>query len=243
MRRWFDKLFPALGVLTALLLMAALAMIFFYAPVERTMGIVQKIFYVHVPAAMATYAGFTVCSAASLLYLLKPSRGFDLAAQSGAEVGLLMCVYVLISGPLWGLKAWGKAWVWDPQLTATFVLFLLYGGYVLLRAFSPSVDRLRRIAAVLAVLAFVDIPIVHWAVRKWGGLHPVVEREGGEGLADPMKLTLMVSMAAFLGLFTVLWWLRMRARLTEQRIDRLYLDVEDAAFGAEQTTVRTGDEW
>lgn len=240
MRRWFDKLFPVLSVLTALLLMAALAMIFFYAPVERTMGIVQKIFYVHVPAAMATYAGFTVCSVASLLYLLKPNRSFDLAAQSGAEVGLLMCVYVLISGPLWGLKAWGKAWVWDPQLTATFVLFLLYGGYVLLRAFSPAVERLRRIAAVLAVLAFVDIPIVHWAVKRWGGLHPVVEREGGEGLADPMKLTLMVSMIAFLGLFTVLWWLRMRARLTAERIDGLYLDVEDAAFGADQT-VRTGD--
>jgi heme exporter protein C len=229
MIRTIDKLFPALVALTALAVLASLYLIFFHAPVETSMGIVQKIFYVHVPAAMVMYAGFTITSAASLIYLLKPNRSWDIAALSGAEVGMLFCIYVLVSGPLWAYKAWGVAWTWDPQLTATFVLFLLYGGYGLLRAFSGKSEQVRKIAAVLAVIAFVDIPIIHYAVKKWGGLHPVVEREGGGGLAPEMKLAAAVSMLAFLGVFLVLFWMRVRVRLIERRVDSLYLDVEDAS--------------
>lgn len=214
---------------TAALFFAALYLIFFNAPVERTMGIVQKIFYSHVPAAMVMYAGFTAASLASLLYLIKPSRLLDNIALSGAEVGLLFCFYVLVSGPLWAYKAWGVAWTWDPQLTATFVLFLLYSGYMMLRLFSGAGERVRKIAAVLAVFAFVDIPIIHYAVQKWGGLHPVVEREGGEGLDPKMKLAFSTAMFAFLSLSALMVWLRVRLRNTEQAVDRLYLDVEDAA--------------
>lgn len=229
MIRIIDRVFPALAFLSALALMAALYLIFFYAPIETTMGVVQKIFYVHVPAAMIMYAGFTVASLASLLYLIKPNRVWDMVAMSGAEVALLFCVYVLVSGPLWAYKAWGTAWTWDPQLTATFVLFLLYTGYILLRTFSGSGERVRKIAAVLAIIAFVDIPIIHYAVRQWGGMHPVVEREGGGGLGPEMKLVFSAAMFAFLGLFLVLFWLRLRVRLTQRTVDRLYLDVEDAA--------------
>lgn len=229
MIRILEKLFPPLVVASALAFLASLYLIFFYAPIELTMGVVQKIFYVHVPAAMIMYAGFTIASLASLLYLLKPNRVWDMVAISGAEVALLFCVYVLVSGPLWAYKAWGTAWTWDPQLTATFVLFLLYLGYMLLRVFSGSGERVRKIAAVLAIIAFVDIPIIHYAVRQWGGMHPVIEREGGGGLGPEMKLTLSVTMLACLGLFLVLFWLRLRVRLTQQTVDRLYLDVEDAA--------------
>lgn len=210
-------------------MMASLYLIFFHAPIELTMGVVQKIFYVHVPAAMTMYAGFTIASLASFLYLLRPNRVWDMVAVSGAEVGLLFCVYVLVSGPLWAYKAWGTAWTWDPQLTATFVLFLLFTGYMLLRIFSGSGERVRKIAAVLAIIAFVDIPIIHYAVRQWGGMHPVVEREGGGGLDPEMKLAFSVAMLGFLGLFLVLFWLRLRVRLAQQAVDRLYLDVEDAA--------------
>ncbi|MFW5967688.1 MAG: cytochrome c biogenesis protein [Persicimonas sp.] len=228
MIRTLDKIFPAVVALTVLAWLVALYLIFFHAPVEATMGIVQKIFYVHVPAAMIMYAGFTITAVASLFYLLRPHRGWDMAALTGAELGLLFCAYVLISGPLWALKAWGQAWTWDPQLTATFVLFLLYGGYGLLRAFSKGAGQIRKIAAVLAVIAFVDIPIIHYGVRKWGGMHPTVEREGGGGLAPEMKLALAVAMLAFLGLFLVLFWLRFRQRLAEYELDRLFVDVEDA---------------
>lgn len=222
------RLFPWIIGLTAVATVVSVWMIFGYAPIDREMGVVQKIFYSHVPAAMASYAGFTVTSVASLLYLLKPHRNWDFAAVAGAQVGLLFCAYVLISGPLWALKAWGKAWTWDPQLTATFVLFLLYGAYAMLRAFSGENERMRKISAALAVIAFVDIPIIHWAVHQWGGMHPVVEREGGGGLAPAMKTTFSVSMAAFLLLFVVLLWLAMRVRRLEWRVERLYVDIEDA---------------
>ncbi len=229
MRIFDEKFFPVLVVVTALAVMAALGLIFFYAPIELTMGVVQKIFYVHVPAAMAAYAGFTLASVCSLLYLVRPNRYWDMAAVAGAEVGLLFCSYVLVSGPLWAYKAWGKAWTWDPQLTATFVLFLLYGGYVMLRSFTNADDRMRKLAAVLAVFAFIDIPIIHYAVRMWGGLHPVIEREGGGGLAPAMKLTFSTSMIAFLLLFAVMIWMRFRVRWKEYELDMLYLEVEDLA--------------
>ncbi len=218
---------PWVAGLAAVAMAVAVGLAFFHAPVDRSMGIVQKIFYTHVPAAMAAYAGFTITSVASLLYLLRPSRTWDAAAVTGAHLGLLFCAYVLISGPLWAYKAWGKAWVWDPQLTATFVLFLLYGGYVLLRAFSADSDRMRQIAAVLAVVAFVDIPIVHYAVRLWRGTHPVIEREGGGGLAPAMKTAFSANMLAFLLVFVVVLWLAIRGRRLQSRIDELHVDLED----------------
>lgn len=229
--RTLDRLIGPLVVATAAALLGALGMIFFYAPVEQTMGIVQKIFYSHVPAALTMYACFITTSVASALYLMRPSRTYDLVARSAAELGMIFCIYVLISGPLWAYKAWGKPWVWDPQLTATFVLFLLYGGYTLLRALSPDTHSIRQIGALLSIIAVVDIPIIHYAVKKWGGLHPVVERSGGGGLAPDARLTFLVCLGAFFLLFLTLMALSVRARLTRQRVDALQLDLADATHG------------
>ena len=221
------KVLPVLVVAALVSTVAALWLIFFYAPVEQTMGIVQKIFYIHVPSAMAAYAGFTVAAVCSFLYLLKPREHWDIGAMAGAELGLLACFFTLFSGSLWGYKAWGTFWTWDPQLTATFILFLLYGGYLLLRFFGGRSKGTKKIAAVLAVIAFVDIPIIHYSVRLWGGLHPVVEREGGGGLAPEIKLVFQVSMLAFLLVFLVVLWMRFRVQLKEARVEELYLEVED----------------
>ena len=229
-----DRYFPWAAALAAASTLAALAMIFFYAPVETTMGVVQKIFYSHVPAAFCGYAGFTLCSVASFIYLLRPSARWDIAARSGADVGLLFFAYVLISGPLWGWKAWGVPWKWeDVQLTASFVLFLLYGGYVLLRTLSPPSSRVRKIGAVLAVVAFVDIPLIHYAVQRWALLHPKVERTGGGGLAPEMYQTLLVSQLAFLLLCVTMIWALIRLRRTAHVIDQLHLDLEDASLARE----------
>ena len=229
-----DRYFLPVAAAATLAMLAALAMIFFYAPVERTMGVVQKILYSHVPAAFAGYAGFTLCSVASFFYLLRPSPRWDIAARSGADIGLLFFAYVLISGPLWGWKAWGVPWKWeDAQLTASFVLFLLYGGYSLLRALSPPSARIRKIGAVLAVVAFVDIPLIHFAVRRWAMLHPTVERQGGGRLVSEMYHTLLVSQLAFLLLCTTLIWALIRMRRTAYALDQLHLDLEDAALAQE----------
>lgn len=233
--RWIDeKLIPLLAVVAVVIMVIGLWMVFYYAPVERVMGIVQKIFYVHVPAAMAMYAGFAVSAMCSLLYLLRPAKRWDSAAVAGAEMGMVACLFVLISGPLWAYKAWGTAWTWDPQLTATFVLFLMYGSYVLLRYFGGDGKQIKKVSAVLALLAIVNVPIVHYAAELWGGMHPVVEREGGEGLAAEMSLTLQVSMLGVLLVFLVTLWARFRVRMMETRIEELYLEVEDLAKLSEE---------
>lgn len=230
MIKFIDRVFPFFAGVTALLCLGALYAIFFYAGVDAVQGISQKIFFVHVPSAMSCYADFIICSVASLVYLLKPRRAWDVAARTGADLGILFCIFVLISGPLWGYKAWGKPWVWDPQLTATFVLFLLYGGYVALRSLSPDTHTIRQIGAVLAVFACVDIPFIHYSIQNWGGQHPVVEREGGSGLSPDIAAAFGISMLAFLFLFTALYWLLLRTRLLELRVEELHLEVEDLAI-------------
>jgi heme exporter protein C len=236
MTKWLDRLFYAVLALAAVGVLGSWALITGYAPIDRSMWIVQKIFYTHVPAAMAAYAGFTVTSACSLFYLMRPHRRWDVAAVTGAELGLLFCGYVLISGPLWAVKAWGRAWTWDPQLTATFVLFLLYGAYLALRRLGgDDNETIRQVAAVIACIAFVDIPIIHYAVQQWGGMHPVVERSGGGGLAPAMKTTFSISMVAFLLLFVAVCWLSIRIGLTRWRLDDLYIDVADARRRSDNT--------
>ncbi len=204
-----------------------MVLIFFNTPIETTMGIVQKIFYVHVPAAMLMYTGFVVCSAASLIYLLKPAKIWDNVAIVGAELGLLFGVFVLISGPLWGLKAWGKAWVFDPQLTSALMLFLMYGGYALLRMFSGTSRQIRQIAAVLAVISATMIPVVHWAVSVWGGIHPTVERDGGGGMHPDMALAFGVSMLGFLFLSIAIFWAQVSIKREALKLESLYIDLED----------------
>lgn len=227
MLRVIDKLALPLAVLTCIMLAIAFGMVFFYAPVEMTMGIAQKIFYVHVPSAFAMYAGFVCCAVASLAYLFKPRQELDVIARSGAEIGLIFGLFVMISGPLWAYKAWGTFWVWDAQLTATFVLFMLYLGYAMLRALSPPSRSIRMLSAVLGSMSSIVIPFIHYAVKYWGGLHPVVQREGGGGLQKEMLYTFGVSTLAMLLLFTCLLIMLVRMRQTSLEIDRLYLEFAD----------------
>src|SRR5687768_8925009 len=127
--------FLSLTLVTVLLLGAALYLIFAVAPVEEQMGIVQKIFYFHVPSAVAMYIGFVLCGVGSIGYLVTRKDPWDAIAAAGGEVGLLFCTVVLISGPLWARKAWGVAWTWDPRLTTTLLAGLIFAAYAVLRAF------------------------------------------------------------------------------------------------------------
>lgn len=216
-----------IATLASVIVLLAFYLIFFNAPVEMTMGIVQKIFYVHVPAASLMYAGFVICSAASLFYLLRPNKTWDVIAVVGAEMGLLFGVYVLVSGPFWALKAWGKAWVFDPQLTTALILFLMYGGYALLRLFSGSSRRIRQIAAVLALIASMMIPVVHWAVSVWGGIHPTVEREGGDGMQPDIALSFGISMFGFFLLATAIFWVQVAVKRENNKLESLFIEFED----------------
>ncbi len=221
------RFFPALAIVTAAMICLSLYLAFFFAPVEAEMGWVQKIFYFHVPSAVAAYAGFFCAFIFSVVYLIRPGDRVDALARCGAEIGVVFCAMVLTSGPLWARPIWGVYFVFDPQLTATLLLFLIYTAYLLLRFVAAESARVRKIAAVLAIFGFMDVPIIHMAVRKWGGTHPLVEREGGGGLHPDMRVAFYVSMLTFLLLFATLYWLRVRVASREDRLRELEVEMED----------------
>ena len=211
--------FYALLALAAAACLVTIHMIFLKAPVEATMGIVQKIFYFHVPAAYAMYVGATVCFAGSAGYLARGTRLWDALARAGAEVAVVMGMMVLISGPLWAAKAWGVYWTWDPRLTTSMLSVLIYVAYVVLRAFAGDGESERKFAAALGVLGAANLPIIHYSVQKWGGNHPKVITTGGGGLQHPdMKLCLALGFLTFTLLAAVLVWTRVRIELASSRL-------------------------
>jgi len=219
--------FPVLLALAAIALLVALWAAFWLAPVERTMGIVQKIFYFHVPCAFSAFAGFVLCGVGSLGYLVTRADGWDALAVSGAEVGLVFCALVLTTGPLWAQGAWGVPWVWDPQLTTTLLLFLIYLAYAFLRAFASDGEGGRRVAAVLGLVGTLDIYVIHTSVSRWRGQHPAVVREGGSGLAPEMRQAFLIAIVAFALVFATLMVVRYRLERSRQELRRIALDVAE----------------
>jgi heme exporter protein C len=201
----------ALPVLTLLAVAAAIFMVFVYVPTDRVQGIVQRIFYFHVPLAMMTFLAFGLVALASIFFLWRGGRSWDRLAQSSAEVGMVFCTLVLVTGPIWARPIWGTWWTWDARLTTTLILWLIYAAYLMLRAMSGTGDEGARYAAVLGIVGAIDIPIINRSVYWWRTIHPAVliTRQGGSGLEDPrMQATLGVCMLAFLLLFVWLLWVR-----------------------------------
>src|SRR5579884_1718512 len=149
-----------LGIVTAVLMAAALYMVFLYVPNEATQGIVQRIFYFHVPCAWVAFAGFGIVAIAGAIYLWLGDQIWDDLGQAAAETGMVFCTLVLITGSIWAKPIWGVWWTWDSRLTTTFILWLLYGAYLLLRAFADDSDEVARFAAVLGIVGVLDIPII-----------------------------------------------------------------------------------
>lgn len=227
-RRATDALFlPLLGLSTALLL-ATIYWTFIKAPIEAQMGIVQKIFYFHVPSAYAMYIGATACFIGSVMYLLKPTDARDALARAGAEVAIVFGAIVLITGPLWAAKAWGYFWTWDPRLTTAMLSWLVYVAYSVLRGFSGDGPGERKFAAALGILGAANLPIIHYSVQKWGGQHPMVVTGKGGGLQHvDMKIAFWLGMIAFTFFAATLLWARMRLEIVRSRLDRAEEDAVD----------------
>ena len=199
-----------------------------YAPVESVMGIVQKIFYFHVPSAYVMYLAWLVCTIASIIFLLKGNEKMDMLASSSAEIALLFAVMVMTTGPLWGRKSWGAFWVWDPRLTSALLLTMIILSYVVLRGTAKG-ESIRKFSAALAIVGACVIPLVHLSVHIWRGQHPSVLKGGG--LAPEMLTAFGVCMGAFTILFVVM--LRWRYRL-EDRLRELG-ELRDRALAADPT--------
>jgi len=213
--------------LCVLLVPAALYAIFVHAPVEQQMGIVQKIFYFHVPCANAMYVGFVTCSVCSAVYLAKRDDRWDAVAVAAAEVGMVFCMAVLITGPLWARKAWGVLWTWDPRLTSTMLEAMVFLAYLVLRSFGTLGDVEKRFAAGLAVVGLLDIPVIKYSVQRWRGTHPTVISGKGGGIHPDMRPALLLGFVLFLSLAVALIWVRARAERMRQRLATLELDAAE----------------
>jgi heme exporter protein C len=203
---------PALSVL---LFLAALGMVFFYAPREATMGDVQRIFYFHVASAWVGFFGFFVTFCGSVAYLLRGARTWDILALASAEVGLTFITMTLLTGMLWAKPIWGAYWIWEPRLTISAVQWVLYVAYGMLRGALDAPERGARFAAVYGIAAFVTVPLSWFAIRWWRTIHPQLLSGGEMAITPPMLTTLLVSLAAFTVLYAAL--LRVRMQLERER--------------------------
>ena len=218
-RRWS----VGLGFLAAATLVLSFWMIFFYAPTEREMGIVQRIFYVHVPSAWVAFLAFGVVALCSLGYLWLKDERLDAISVAAAELGVVFTTIVLITGPLWGKIAWGAWWVWEPRLTLTLLLWFIYVGYFILRGAADSPERGKRFAAILGVVGAVDIPLIHMSVQWFRSQHPqpVVMKPEGPTAAPEIVQTLLVSLLAFTLLFFSLLLARYLVQRLQDRVDAM----------------------
>ncbi len=206
--------------LSFVLMAVSLYLVFVYVPTEKEMGIVQRIFYLMVPMGWLALLSFLIVFIGSILYLAKRESKWDILASSSAEVGIVFTTLALITGSIWAKPIWGVWWTWEPRLAATLVLWLIYLAYFMVRSFAAEESRGARFAAVVGIVGFVDIPIVVLATTLWRGMHPgAVIFQGG--LDPAMLLTLLVSIAAFTTLYSLLLMQRVSMKNDEIEIERL----------------------
>jgi len=210
---------------SGVLMLVTLYMVFFWVPTDATLGVSQRIFYFHVPIAMVGLAAFGVVLVGSVGYLWRKTEGWDALAYAAAEVGTLFTTLALVTGTLWNQAAWGIWWTWSPQLTLTLVLWLIYVGYLMLRAYAPKGAQGARYAAVLGIIGFIDVPIVYMAAKWWRDVHPeaVVGPLAESGSLDPtMAVAFRVALLTFTLLFTYLVIERFYLRRQEEAVERLW---------------------
>jgi heme exporter protein C len=202
-----------------ILLLAAAGLAVFYAPPDAVEGVVQKIFYLHVPAAIAAYMCFAVVLVGGLVYLWNESPTADRLARAAAEVGLVFTTVTLVMGSIWAKPIWGSYWVWwDARLVSTLVLWLIYAGYLLARRISAPGRQAARFGAVIGIVGFIDVPIVHFSVSWWRTIHPPIETAAPASLPPEMLLTFAVSLLAVLLLGVVLIGYRYRVEVLRDRL-------------------------
>jgi len=176
----------AIGVLGTLGIAAVIVlhwMVFFWVPTESTMGIVQRIFYIHVPAWWIAFLGFGLVALCSAMYLWIGDERLDRAAVAGAAAGMVFTTIGLLTGPLWGRVAWGTWWEWEPRLTSALILWFIYLGYFLVRRSTENPEQGKRFAAVVGVIGVLDIPLIHVSVTWLRSLHPQAVILNPDGLA------------------------------------------------------------
>jgi heme exporter protein C len=212
---------PTLALLGVALSTLVLWMVFFWVPTEVNQGVVQRIFYMHVPAAWVAFMAFGIVAFASAVYLWLGDERADMAAVAAAEGGIVFTAIVLLTGPLWGKIAWGTYWTWEPRLTLTLLLFFIYVGYFMVRSATENPEKGKRFAAVVGIVGALDIPLIHISVLWFRSLHPqpVVLKAEGPSLHPDMLATLLTGFLAFTVLFVGLLILRYGLERAQRELD------------------------
>lgn len=217
-----DRVIPVLLAVAAVMFAAA-PYIIDSAPYESTMGLVQRIFYFHFPAAMTMMASALVCGGASAYYLFSRRPGADRLAVAAAELTVAFGLIVLVTGPLWGRKAWGVWWQWDARITSTFVMWMVFNAYLMLRRFGGAGSEV--LAAAVGFFGMALVPFVYWSVNLWRTIHP--KTSVVPTLPVDMGIPLYFCWIAFTILYMGLLLLRMRAERTQAELEAAYLALED----------------
>ena len=212
--------------LWALLLLVPLNiyLIFIYAPIEKTMGIVQKVFYFHVASAWIGLLAFVVVFVASILYLVNRKTAMNHLALASAEIGTVFISCTLLTGPLWAYPIWNTWWTWDPRLTTTLVLWFMYIAYIALQGGGAAENR-RRFAAVYGIVAFINVPLVFFSARWWRSIHPIVVSGEGIGLTPKMRSVMFFSLLTFSLLYTHLLGLRYKGISLVEKVNHLRAEI------------------
>jgi heme exporter protein C len=221
--RLADRLLPWLSVATLLLLAFGLAQALIISPPDYQQGDTVRIMYVHVPSAWMSLMIYSVMAAASASFLIWKHPLADLVARQSALPGAGFTLITLVTGSLWGKPMWGTWWVWDARLTSVLILFFLYIGYIALSDAYATIERGKKICAVLALIGFVNIPVIRFSVEWWNTLHQPASiiRSGGIAIDSSMLVPLFSMAVGFTGFYLTLLILRVKAALAQQKIRRL----------------------
>ena len=214
-----------LGGLSVFSLVVVWVWVWVFTPPAAHMGFSQKIMYVHVPSIYVAYLAFAVVFAASIVYLWRSSRVADRLAKVSAEIGLVFGFLALASGAIWGRPTWGVYWVWDARLTSTLILLFIYAAYVLLRISAGNENARSRLAAIIGIVGFMNIPLVHVSVTWWRTLHQpsTLFKLGSDGPRTAMSAELLWPLLAAMAVFTLWYVFLLTLRLQiEEKLDATY---------------------
>ncbi len=206
---------------TAALTIVDVYLIFVVAPTDQVLGHIQRIFYIHVPISILSFLGFLVCAVAGVGYLIRRGEIWDRVAHAAAEVGVVFVTLALVTGVIWARPVWGVWWTWEPRLTTTLILWLIYVAYLMIRHYAPTPQQGRAWSAVVGIIGFVDVPIVYYSVQWWRSIHPVqvIGPEAADDALEPIMARILIfSLVAMLALFAYLLLERVALRGTEDAV-------------------------
>ncbi len=225
------RLLSILDGVTLVLFVIAVGLVFFYAPEEEVMGLVQKVFYFHVATAWVGMLGFMGAMVAGIAYLRTSHRKWDILGMASIEISLVFFFITIIMGSIWARPIWNTWWTWDPRLTTAAIVELIYAAYLLLRQGIEDPDRRARFGAVYAILGSISVPLTFLSIRIFRTIHPVVigsadpSATGTFNMTPPMQLTFFFSLATFSFVFVDLLWHRIRLGYLSEKVEQLRLKI------------------